>query len=100
MPTTACRCFPKFPPEYSHSLVGAALGGNATGNTGAYADWFDNPGNRLTQYIGDISKGILIIIVAGLAAGIVLSMVRPCHQPMFCKVGRQRAVLYVYTWIV
>lgn len=33
-------------------------------------------GNKWSNYVGDISKGILIIVVGGLVGGIVISMVR------------------------
>ena len=37
---------------------------------------------RFTRYVGDISKGIAILIIAGLAASMVLCLVRCCSKCM------------------
>lgn len=50
-----------------------AVGGDAVG---AFKKQFNSLSEKWTRYVGDISKGILIIIVAGLVAGVVLSLVR------------------------
>uniref|UniRef100_A0A7S0RW54 Choline transporter-like protein n=1 Tax=Chlamydomonas leiostraca TaxID=1034604 RepID=A0A7S0RW54_9CHLO len=68
------RCFPKIPTEWASSVVqaGAAVGGDAVD---AFKKEFSSLSERWTRYVGDISKGILIIIVAGLVAGVVLSLI-------------------------
>jgi hypothetical protein len=38
-------------------------------------------GGSFGNYVADISKGILIIVIGGLAAGMVLSLVRSCFSP-------------------
>lgn len=42
---------------------------------GAFKAAFNGLSEKWTRYVADISKGILIIIVAGLIGGVVLSLV-------------------------
>lgn len=71
------RCFPKFPPEMSSAVVKAAVSTSSTmkDKFSSFSDDFNGSGQTLTNYIADISKGILIIVIGGLAGGLVLSLV-------------------------
>lgn len=46
----------------------------------ALQDNLSSLGQRFTRYVGDISKGIAILIIAGLAASMVLCLVRCCSN--------------------
>lgn len=50
--------------------------GVAASAAGSFASDYASAGGQLATYIADISKGLLIVAVAGLGAGIVLSLVR------------------------
>lgn len=45
------------------------------GAVGSFKENFNSLSERWTRYVGDISKGILVIIVGGLVGGIVISLV-------------------------
>lgn len=79
VPTTNLfqRCFPAFTSNFTASLVSVAnsvsnLVSDSAKNT-LTSSWNDYS-NKVSRYIGDISKGILIIVVAGLIGGLVLSV--------------------------
>ncbi|KAJ9522324.1 hypothetical protein QJQ45_008201 [Haematococcus lacustris] len=69
------RCFPVIPDAWGSSAVssvtGAVVGGSSSS---AFKDSYNNLSQRWTRYVADISKGILIIVVAGLVGGVVLSL--------------------------
>lgn len=73
-----CRCFPKFPAEFTNSVY--SMLNTSSGVLGSAASTvkssFTSGGSNFGNYIADISKGILIIVIGGLAAGMVLSLVR------------------------
>ncbi len=75
---TLCpRCFPNFPPAFTDqvfSMMNASEGVLSSAVTTAKSQW-NSAGNQFSAYVADISKGILIIVVGGLVAGIVLSLV-------------------------
>lgn len=73
-----CRCFPKFPAELTNSIY-SMLDTNETGVLASAASTVKSSftsGGSFGNYVADISKGILIIVIGGLAAGMVLSLVR------------------------
>ncbi|GBF99304.1 choline transporter-like [Raphidocelis subcapitata] len=70
-------CFPRFPEELTGAVVSAlnATAGAASGAAGALASEASGARALFSNYIADISKGILIVVIGGLAAGVVLSLV-------------------------
>mmetsp|Transcript_16614 Transcript_16614/g.35931 ORF Transcript_16614/g.35931 Transcript_16614/m.35931 type:complete len:775 (-) Transcript_16614:968-3292(-) len=72
------RCFPQFPPGITDGLieikdkVANALPANATKT---FTDVWNDVEHRWARYVGDISKGFAIILVGGLAGGVVFSLV-------------------------
>jgi hypothetical protein len=73
----ACRCFPKFPPELTSAVIkvlNSSSGVAADAASVLKESWSSSAGTWST-YVADISKGILIIVIAGLGGGIVLSLV-------------------------
>lgn len=40
-----------------------------------FSDAWQSSGQRWARYVGDISRGILVIVIAGLVGGLVLSLV-------------------------
>jgi len=79
--STCCvprRCFPKFPAEFTTSLY--SMANTTSGVLGsavstAQAQWTSG-GPLFSNYVADISKGILIVVIGGLACGMVMSLVR------------------------
>lgn len=80
VPTTAYfhRCFPEFTADFTQSLVSVANSAtNALSNEAkdSFNNNWNSLSNKFTRYVGDISKGILIIVVAGLLGGFVMSVI-------------------------
>lgn len=77
-PPRAPRCFPKFPEELMGSVLSTLNGtaGAAAGAAGSLAGSYAGAGARLGAHVADISKGALIVLAAGLGAGVALSLVR------------------------
>lgn len=79
VPTTNLfqRCYPSFTANFTKSLVSVANGISGVVSDSA-KDSLTNTYNELSvkfsRYVSDISKGILIIVVAGLLGGLVLSV--------------------------
>lgn len=75
----ACRCFPKFPSNLTAALVSTASGvAKQLSNNSLVQDFannWDSSSQKWGRYVGDISKGILVIVVGGLLGGLVLSLV-------------------------
>lgn len=74
----SCRCFPKFPAEFTTSLYSMAnttSGVLSSAVSTAQAQWTSG-GPLFSNYVADISKGILIVVIGGLACGMVMSLVR------------------------
>lgn len=71
------RCFPRFPDEFTSTVYSMVdTGSDVFSNiTSTVKDQFTATAPQFTSYIADISKGILIIVVGGLACGVVLSLV-------------------------
>lgn len=79
LPSCRPRCVPNFPASWKTSVVDTAISGVASVSVGVftkYASEFQSAGNQWDRYVGDISKGILLIVIAGLAGGVVFSGVR------------------------
>lgn len=72
------RCFPKFPAEFTNNLY--SMVNTTSGAVKAVASTaqttFSSGGSTFGNYVADISKGILIIVIGGLACGMALSLVR------------------------
>jgi hypothetical protein len=75
---TPNSCFPRIPDELMSNALNAlnASAGLAAGAAGALADDYGSVSSQLSVYIADISKGMLIVVAAGLGGGVVLSLVR------------------------
>ena len=76
MPWPACRCFPKFPADFTtslYSMVNTTSG--VLGSAVSTAQTTFSGGSTFGNYVADISKGILIIVIGGLACGMGLSLV-------------------------
>ncbi|DBA72774.1 hypothetical protein WJX79_010106 [Trebouxia sp. C0005] len=69
------RCFPNFDSALLADVVTAAGLQAYNGSATLYSSTFASASQRLQRYIADIHKGILIILVAGLAAGMFLSLI-------------------------
>eukprot|EP00201_Polytomella_parva_P001783 CAMPEP_0175080930 /NCGR_PEP_ID=MMETSP0052_2-20121109/25824_1 /TAXON_ID=51329 ORGANISM="Polytomella parva, Strain SAG 63-3" /NCGR_SAMPLE_ID=MMETSP0052_2 /ASSEMBLY_ACC=CAM_ASM_000194 /LENGTH=631 /DNA_ID=CAMNT_0016351771 /DNA_START=468 /DNA_END=2363 /DNA_ORIENTATION=- len=74
------RCYPQITQNVTAALVEnvgnsaiSALGANST--AGSYLKKLMNGGFRWSQYVSDLSRGIMIICVGGLAGGVVLSLI-------------------------
>eukprot|EP00879_Flechtneria_rotunda_P020927 GHRR01022035.1.p1 GENE.GHRR01022035.1~~GHRR01022035.1.p1 ORF type:complete len:473 (+),score=147.31 GHRR01022035.1:32-1420(+) len=71
------RCFPKFPPEFTssvYSMLNTSAGVMSSAVSVAKDNW-SSTGPAFSTYVADISKGVLIIVVGGLACGVVVSLV-------------------------
>eukprot|EP00198_Chlamydomonas_reinhardtii_P000183 XP_001689518.1 predicted protein [Chlamydomonas reinhardtii] len=73
------RCFPKFPSNLTAALVSTASGvAKQLSNNSLVQDFannWDSSSQKWGRYVGDISKGILVIVVGGLLGGLVLSLI-------------------------
>jgi hypothetical protein len=72
-----CRCFPKFPPQFTGSVYSMlnTSAGVLSSAAGTVQDAWSSGGPTFSNYVADISKGILIIIIGGLGCGMGLSLV-------------------------
>ena len=73
-----CRCFPKFPENFTgslYSMINTTSGVLNSAVSTAQSQW-SSGGPLFSNYVADISKGILIIVIGGLACGMVMSLVR------------------------
>jgi ABC-type uncharacterized transport system permease subunit len=59
--------------------------------TGTLKNAWSATGPQFSQHIADISKGVLIIVVGGLACGVGLSLVRS-RTAARCRAARQRCL--------
>lgn len=77
-----CRCFPKFPPEVMNSAYSMlnTSAGVLSSAAATLQTSFTSGDSNFGNYIADISKGILIIVIGGLACGMVLSLVSECSH--------------------
>mmetsp|Transcript_8104 Transcript_8104/g.16758 ORF Transcript_8104/g.16758 Transcript_8104/m.16758 type:complete len:786 (-) Transcript_8104:485-2842(-) len=72
------RCVPRFPAEFTEGVTKFV---NAVGDTvpeeakDAFKTLWQSMGERFARYTSDLSKGFLILIVAGLIVGLVVSVV-------------------------
>jgi len=71
------RCFPKFDKAAASDVSTGAGAGSAVpaDATDEYAKAFNSAGQRWANYVSDISKGILIIVIGGLVGGVAFSAV-------------------------
>jgi hypothetical protein len=65
-----------------------ASAGIAAGAAGSLASDYGSVGHQLSVYIADITKGILIVVAAGLGAGMVLSLVGGWYKWRAGRMGR------------
>lgn len=72
-----CRCFPKFPENFTSSVYSMmdTTSGVLQSATGTLKNAFSATGPQFSQHVADISKGVLIIVIGGLACGVLLSLV-------------------------
>jgi hypothetical protein len=74
---TPCRCFPKFPANFSgalYSTLNSTAGVLSAAASTAQDEWAAG-GSLFGTYVADIIKGVLIIVIGGLGCGMVLSLV-------------------------
>ncbi|KAL3136905.1 hypothetical protein ABBQ32_006513 [Trebouxia sp. C0010 RCD-2024] len=69
------RCFPSFEPALLSQVATSSGLAVYKSNSSLFSSSFSSAGDRLQRYIADIHKGILIILVSGLAAGMFLSLI-------------------------
>ncbi|KXZ44390.1 hypothetical protein GPECTOR_68g361 [Gonium pectorale] len=71
------RCFPSFPSDLTSKLTKAVSGAVSTAVDNAavknVVKQFDSTAERWSRYVGDISRGVLIIVIGGIIGGLVLS---------------------------
>ncbi|PNH05032.1 Choline transporter-like protein 2, partial [Tetrabaena socialis] len=72
------RCFPVFPGNLTKELVQKAKGVVSTLSDNSVvkevsSQWQSNS-QKWARYVGDISRGILVIVIGGLAGGLVMSL--------------------------
>lgn len=92
------RCFPKFNATLlAHTLsIGGDSSVDFSSKVSSLKDNFGGSGERLQRYVGDISKGWLIIVVSGLIVGILLSMVRQTILAANRRVEEQLAAILLF----
>ncbi len=75
------RCFPNYPGNlttYLSPVAGSPTADN-TPDISAPVSAYNTRANRWARYVGNISQGIVIIVAAGLGAGVLLSGVGGTH---------------------
>ncbi|GFR50844.1 hypothetical protein Agub_g13116 [Astrephomene gubernaculifera] len=72
------RCFPNIPSNVTSKLTKAVAGAvSSTVDSSAVknvAKQWQSSSQRWSRYVGDISRGVLVIVIGGLVGGLVLSM--------------------------
>ena len=66
---------PNLPPDWQNKVVNEASG-QANAALDAFESAFNDLSSKWSRYVADISRGILVVVVGGLAGGLVLSLVR------------------------
>ena len=83
VPTTNyfSKCVPQFNSDFTASLFSVTnnvIGTVSSSAQSAFTDQWNSIGNIFSRYVGDISKGIIIILAAGLGVSLILCMVSLC----------------------
>ncbi|GLC34986.1 hypothetical protein PLESTB_001185800 [Pleodorina starrii] len=72
------RCFPKFPPNVTSQITATVSGAAAKAvqneDVKNMIKHFDSASQKWARYVGDISRGVLVIVIGGLIASLVLSL--------------------------
>jgi choline transporter-like protein 2/4/5 len=73
------RCFPDFPSNLTTSLINL-VGSAASSLTDSsvvknFVKQWNSSSARWSRYVGDISRGVLVIVIAGLVGGLIFSLV-------------------------
>ncbi|KAG2493603.1 hypothetical protein HYH03_008120 [Edaphochlamys debaryana] len=72
------RCFPKYPSDLTDKIaeVASSTAEKYKNNTlvQKFSDTWNSQSQKWARYVGDISRGVLVIVIGGLCTGLVVSM--------------------------